>query len=126
MATTGHEVLTRGWLDAAHHVSLRFRTPLRPGRWYSVTMPVSAYDVTVPAGHTLGLILTQSDPEFTEAPDTGATVTVDLAASRLTLPVTGRTRLEPAPAGLTVTTAPVDPAERRAPADRRQLPARGN
>ena len=122
VVTSDHEVLTRGWLDAAHHVSLRFTTPLRPDRWYTVTVPLSAYDVTVAAGHTLGLVLTQSDPEFTEAPNTGATVRVDLAASRLILPVTGRATLTPAPAGATVTTAPVAPAERRAPADRRQLP----
>lgn len=122
VVTTDHEVLTRGWLDAAHHVSLRFTTPLRPGRWYAVTVPVSAYDVTVPAGHTLGLVLTQSDPEFTEAPNTGATVTVDLAASRLILPVTGRATLAPAPAGTKVTTAPVAPAERTAQPRRLQLP----
>jgi X-Pro dipeptidyl-peptidase len=118
VVTTDHEVLTRGWLDAAHHVSLRFTTPLRPDRWYTVTVPINAYDVTVPAGHTLGLILTQSDPQFTEAPNTGATVTVDLAASRLTLPVTGRATLPPAPADAKITT----PAERTAPSYRRQLP----
>jgi len=122
VVTTDHEVLTRGWLDAAHHVSLRFTTPLRPGRWYTVTVPVSAYDVTVPAGHTLGLVLTQSDPEFTEAPNTGATVTVDLAASRLTLPVTGRATLAPAPADAKIVTAPVAPADRQTRPHRLQLP----
>ena len=59
VAMTDHAVLTRGWLDAAHHTSLRVRTPLKPGRWYTVTVPVSPYDVTLPAGHTLGLVLTQ-------------------------------------------------------------------
>ncbi|WP_199513688.1 Xaa-Pro dipeptidyl-peptidase [Nucisporomicrobium flavum] len=119
VATTDHSVLTRGWQDAAHHVSLRFTTPLRPDRWYSITVPLNAYDLTVPAGHTLGLILTQSDPEFTEAPNTGATVEVDLARSSLTLPVTGRAALKPSSAapstrnGLT--------AESRT---RRQLPNR--
>jgi X-Pro dipeptidyl-peptidase len=123
VATTDHEVLTRGWLDAAHHTSLRLTTPLRPGRWYPVTVPINAYDVTVAAGHTLGLVLTQSDPQFTEAPNTGATVTVDLAASRLRLPVTGRATLSPAPAGAEITTAPVAPADRTAhPDHRRQLP----
>ena len=78
--------------------------------------------MTVAAGHTLGLILTQSDPDFTEAPNTGATVRVDLAASRLTLPVTGRATLRPAPAGAEITTAPVHPAERRSPPRRLQLP----
>jgi X-Pro dipeptidyl-peptidase len=121
VVTSDHEVLTRGWQDAAHRVSLTFRTPLRPDRWYSITVPVDAYDVTVPAGHTLGLILTQSDPDFTEAPNTGATVTVDLAASRLTLPVNGRATLPPAPAEAQITTAPLAPSERRMP-PRRQLP----
>jgi len=121
VATADHAVLTRGWLDAAHHVSLRYTTPLRPGRWYTVTVPISAYDATVPAGHTLGLILTQSDLEFTEAPNTGATVKVDLAASRLTLPVTGRATLPATPTRPTVTTAPATPAERLA-RPRLQLP----
>ncbi|MEV8506169.1 Xaa-Pro dipeptidyl-peptidase [Actinoplanes sp. NPDC051475] len=95
VATTDHAVLTRGWQDAAHHVSLRFTTPLRPGRWYPITVPVSAYDATVPAGHTLGLVLTQSDPEYTEAANTGATVEVDLARSTLVLPVAGPATLTP-------------------------------
>jgi len=119
VATADHAVLTRGWLDAAHHVSLRYTTPMRPGRWYTVTVPISAYDATVPAGHTLGLILTQSDPEFTEAANTGATVKVDLAASRLTLPITGHETLTPTRP--TVTTAPATPAERLA-RPRLQLP----
>ena len=34
VVTADHAVLTRGWQDAAHHVSLRFVTPLRPDRWY--------------------------------------------------------------------------------------------
>jgi X-Pro dipeptidyl-peptidase len=75
----------------------------------------------VAAGHTLGLVLTQSDPEFTEAANTGATVKVDLAASRLTLPVSGKATLQPAPAGTVVTTAPIAPAERKAQ-PRLQLP----
>ena len=73
-------------------------------------------------GTRSGLILTQSDPEFTEAPNTGATVTVDLAASRLILPVTGRATLAPALDDARVTTAPIAPAERTAPSYRRQLP----
>ncbi|MFI7599537.1 Xaa-Pro dipeptidyl-peptidase [Actinoplanes sp. NPDC049681] len=95
VATTDHEVLTRGWQDAAHHVSLRFTTPLQPGRWYPITVAVSADDAVVPAGHTLGLVLTQSDPEYTKAANTGATVEVDLARSRLVLPVAGSATLEP-------------------------------
>ncbi|MET0495624.1 MAG: Xaa-Pro dipeptidyl-peptidase [Actinoplanes sp.] len=122
VATADHEVLTRGWQDAAHHASLRFTKPLEPGRWYQITVPISAYDTTVAAGHTLGLILTQSDPEFTEAAGTGATVKVDLAASRLILPVKGKATLPPAGTAPTVTTAPVPATERKAAPRKYQLP----
>ncbi|WP_305786889.1 Xaa-Pro dipeptidyl-peptidase [Symbioplanes lichenis] len=104
VVTSDYAVLTRGWQDAAHHVSLRFTTPLTPGRWYSIKVPLAAYDTTVAVGHTLGLVLTQSDARFTEAPDTGATVEVDLARSRLTLPVAGHVTLTPAPAAVTKVT----------------------
>ena len=107
VATTDHAVLTRGWLDAAHHTSLRLVTPLQPGRWYTMTVPISAYDMTVPAGHTLSLILTQSDQEYTSGVNNGATVRVDLSRSALSLPVAGRSTLPSAPtAGNKVKTAP--------------------
>jgi X-Pro dipeptidyl-peptidase len=89
VATTDQAVLTRGWLDAAHHTSLKFRTPLSPGRWYTVTIPISPTDEVVQSGHTLGLILTQSDQEYTDGQNVGATVQVDLARSTLSLPITG-------------------------------------
>jgi X-Pro dipeptidyl-peptidase len=100
-------VLARGWLDAAHHTSLRFTTPLRPDRWYTVTVPIDAYDAVLPAGHVLGLVLTQSDPEFDNAEDHDATVKIDLGGSALSLPVTGRVSLPAITTAPTVTTAPV-------------------
>lgn len=124
-ALTDHGVLTRGWLDAAHHRSLRFTSPLRPDRWYTVTVPLDAYDAVVPAGHVLGLVLGQSDPQFTETDDRDATVRVDLARSTLTLPVAGRATLPPVTVAPAVVTAPAVPsAARTAPHDNRQLPDR--
>ena len=122
VATTDHAILARGWLDLAHHTSLRFTTPLRPGRWYTVTVPVDAYDGVLPAGHVLALVLTQSDPEFDNAEDHDATVTVDLAASALNLPVTGPAALPTITTPPVVTTAPAGPAARLAPSPTRQLP----
>ncbi|MFI5842016.1 Xaa-Pro dipeptidyl-peptidase [Catenuloplanes sp. NPDC051500] len=115
-ATADHAVLTRGWADAAHYRSLRFTTPLQPGRWYDVTIPLMTYDVTLPAGHVLGLVLGQSDPDFTEINDQNATVTVDAARSSVTLPATGATVTAPAaPQTINTTTAgPGATAERRA------------
>jgi X-Pro dipeptidyl-peptidase len=117
VATSDHAVLTRGWQDAAHHVSLRFRTPLKPGTWYSIDVPLEATDQTVAAGHVLGLILQQSDEEYSSPATTGATVRLDLRGSSLTLPLVGRNGLPaPAAAAPTVTTAPAAPqlAPRRA------------
>ncbi|WP_395295461.1 Xaa-Pro dipeptidyl-peptidase [Kitasatospora hibisci] len=93
VVTSDRGILTRGWQDAAHRISLRFRVPLQPGRWYSITVPMQATDQTVPAGHVLGLVLQQSDPDYTTPTTTGATVRLDLRGSYLTLPVVGGARL---------------------------------
>ncbi|MDG4809669.1 Xaa-Pro dipeptidyl-peptidase [Micromonospora sp. WMMD1120] len=121
-AVSDHAVLTRGWLDAAHHRSLRFTSPLLPDRWYTVTVPLNAYDAVLPAGHVLGLVLGQSDPEFTETDDRDATVRVDLGRSELTLPVTGRGGLPAVAAPPPVTTAPAEPSATRTTRDLRQVP----
>ncbi|MET8283435.1 Xaa-Pro dipeptidyl-peptidase [Micromonospora sp. NPDC005174] len=117
-----HAVLTRGWLDAAHHRSLRFTTPLRPDRWYTVTVPLNAYDTVLPAGHVLGLVLGQSDPEFTVTDDRDATVRVDLGRSELVLPVTGRAGLPTVDVAPAVVTAPVEPSTARSARTERQRP----
>ena len=104
-------VLTRGWLDAAHHRTLRTTTPLQPDKWYQVTIPLDATDAVLPAGHVLGLVLGQSDPQFTVANNQGATVQVDLSASRIELPASGRCELgSPALApAMTAETEPYGP-----------------
>jgi X-Pro dipeptidyl-peptidase len=123
VATTDHFVLTRGWLDAAHHRTLLFATPLRPDRWYSVTIRLDDYDAVVPAGHVLGLVLGQSDPDFTVANDQDATVEVDLRHSTLTVPATGRLAVTDAAGVPTVRTAPDARAgHRSATTDTRRIP----
>ena len=86
MVTTSTDVLARGWQDAAHYQSLRTTTPLTPGTWYTITVPIDAHDDLIAAGHTLGLVLTLSDRQYTAPSSTGATVTIDLANSSLSLP----------------------------------------
>jgi X-Pro dipeptidyl-peptidase len=105
VVTSDHAILTRGWKDAAHRVSLRFVTPLRPDRWYSVTVPMQATDQRIAAGHVLGLILQASDNEYSSPQSTGATVRLDLRGSSLTLPLVGRLPTAGATAPI-VTTAP--------------------
>jgi X-Pro dipeptidyl-peptidase len=117
--TSDTYVMARGWQDAAHHASLRRLTPLQPGRWYDITVPVDAYDATVPAGHVLGLVVTQSDNEYTSPVPTGSTVTVDLARSRLTLPAVGQVSLPRIAVAPTVHTAAAPAIASRTTTDRR-------
>jgi X-Pro dipeptidyl-peptidase len=49
----------------------------------------------VPKGRVLGLAVSLSDTEWTTPNDTGATVDVDLAHSKLVLPATGGTVVAP-------------------------------
>lgn len=88
-AVTDHGIVGRGWIDAAHSDSLSNPTPLVPGRWTIVTVPLRPQDMIIPKGRVLGLAITLSDTEWTTPNDTGATVDLDLAHSRLNLPELG-------------------------------------
>ena len=81
-------IVSRGWIDAAHSNSLTHPTPLTPGRWTTVTVPLRAQDEVIPKGRILGLAVTLSDTEWTTPNDTGASIDIDLASSKLNLPVT--------------------------------------
>jgi X-Pro dipeptidyl-peptidase len=84
--TSGIDVVTRGWLDAAHHRSLRMRTPLQSGRWYSITVPLNATDTVIAAGHRIGVVITLSDLTETAPRTEGATIRIDPTRSVLRLP----------------------------------------
>jgi X-Pro dipeptidyl-peptidase len=81
-------IVSRGWIDAAHSSSLSHPKPLTPGRWTTVTVPLRAQDEVIPKGRVLGLAVTLSDTEWTTPNDTGASIDIDLANSKLNLPVT--------------------------------------
>jgi X-Pro dipeptidyl-peptidase len=83
-----HGIVSRGWIDAAHSNSLSNPTSLTPGLWTTVTVPLRAQDEVIPKGRVLGLAVTLSDTEWTTPNDTGASIDIDLAHSRLNLPVT--------------------------------------
>jgi X-Pro dipeptidyl-peptidase len=83
-----HGIVSRGWIDAAHSGSNAKPKPLTPGKWTTVTVPLRAQDEIIPKGRILGLAITLSDVEWTSPNDTGATIDIDLAASKLNLPLT--------------------------------------
>ncbi|WP_406049251.1 Xaa-Pro dipeptidyl-peptidase [Kribbella sp. NBC_00889] len=91
-----HGIVGRGWIDAAHSASLSKPEPLTPGQWTTVDVPLRAQDEVIPKGRILGLAVTLSDTEWTTPNDTGATIDIDLAGSKLNLPLT--TGEVPAPA----------------------------
>ncbi|GAA1603101.1 Xaa-Pro dipeptidyl-peptidase [Kribbella sancticallisti] len=83
-----HGIVSRGWIDAAHSGSLSKPKPLTPGKWSTVTVPLRAQDQVIPKGRVLGLAVTLSDTEWTTPNDTGASIDIDLAQSKLNLPIT--------------------------------------
>lgn len=86
--TSGFQVVTRGILDAQNHRSLSRRTVLTPGRHYKITWRMLPQDYEFKAGHRLGLILTGTNDDITDAePGTGTKVTVDLAGTSVSLPL---------------------------------------
>ncbi|WP_328525212.1 Xaa-Pro dipeptidyl-peptidase [Kribbella sp. NBC_00359] len=108
-AQSDHGIVSRGWIDAAHSKSLSKPTPLIPGQWTTVTVPLRAQDEVIPKGRVLGLAITLSDTEWTSPNDTGATIDIDLAGSKLNLPVTSGniaapTKLQPIDVDITTPT----------------------
>jgi X-Pro dipeptidyl-peptidase len=103
VSSAAQSVLSRGWMDGQHRDSLTAPTAMNTSTFYTITWKLRPTDQIIPAGQRLGLVLTLSDNEFVSSHSTGATVTVDLAASVLRLPI--------APAGslaaLSRPTAPV-------------------
>jgi X-Pro dipeptidyl-peptidase len=86
--TSDVNVVTRGFLDAQNRTSLSHSSPLAPGKAYSVKWQTLPQDYQFKAGHRLAVVLfgTDGDVQYDE-PGTGAGVTVDLAGSKVTLPV---------------------------------------
>ncbi|MCW2944407.1 MAG: Xaa-Pro dipeptidase [Actinoallomurus sp.] len=85
--TSDVNVVTRGFLDAQNRTSLSHPSPLAPGRYYSVKWGTLPQDYEFKAGHRLALVLTGTDGDLMDDDATGAAVTVDLAGSKVTLPV---------------------------------------
>lgn len=83
-------LITRGWADPQNHRGPLTRgEPLQPGRYYDVRFDLQPDDQVIPAGKRIALMIFSSDRDFTLWPDPGTTLTVDLDATALELPVVG-------------------------------------
>lgn len=82
-------VVTRGSIDVKNRYSLDRAVPLVPGRYYDVRWPLQATDYVFPAGHRIGLVLVANDTDRVLPDPAAGSVTVDPAASAVTLPLDG-------------------------------------
>jgi X-Pro dipeptidyl-peptidase len=91
-------LITRGWADPQNHRSLvkggNFSSmdrgaPLTPGEFVNLTFDLQPDDQIVPAGKRIGLMILSSDRDFTLWPKPGTALTVDLNATKISLPVVG-------------------------------------
>ncbi|MFO1031141.1 MAG: Xaa-Pro dipeptidyl-peptidase [Planctomycetota bacterium] len=83
------DLITRGWADPQNHASLQKGEPLVPGTFYDVTFELQPDDQILPAGEQLGVMIFASDREFTLLPPGGTALTVDLAGTKVELPIVG-------------------------------------
>ena len=92
----GQNLITRGWADPQNHASLKgggnydsrsAGEPLEPGRFYTLTFDLQPDDQIIAAGKRIGLMIFSSDRDFTLWPKPGTELTIDLAETRVQLPV---------------------------------------
>ncbi len=87
-------LITKGWADPSNAgaediAAPRTGTPLTPGEFVEMEFALQPDDQIIPAGARIGLMIFSSDKFFTLHPDPGATLTVDLRATSIALPVVG-------------------------------------
>jgi X-Pro dipeptidyl-peptidase len=82
--------VAKGILDAVNNESIASPTPLVPGQFSDFTWDLLPNDYTFPAGHRIGIIVVGSYPGFSsQADSSGANITIDLAKSKVLLPIAG-------------------------------------
>jgi X-Pro dipeptidyl-peptidase len=84
-------IITRGWADPQNYRSLTESEPLKPGQYYDMSFDLQPDDQVIPKGQQIGLMIFSSDRDFTLWPEPGTELTVDLAATSITLPIVGGT-----------------------------------
>jgi X-Pro dipeptidyl-peptidase len=81
------EIVARGWIDVQNRDSLTESSPLPIGESAEVKWQTLPQDYTFKKGHRLGVVLAGTDSTYTDETATGAAVTVDLAKSKVTVPL---------------------------------------
>ncbi|MFI7538377.1 Xaa-Pro dipeptidyl-peptidase [Streptosporangium sp. NPDC049376] len=87
LATRPLEIVARGWIDVQNRDSLSAPTPLPPGTYGRVRWETLPQEYTFKKGHRLGFVIAGTDATYSSESPTGAVVTVDLARSKVVLPL---------------------------------------
>jgi X-Pro dipeptidyl-peptidase len=91
-------LITRGWADPQNYKSLTKGgdyhsmapgVPLKPGEFVNLTFDLEPTDRIIPVGKRIALTIMSSDHDFTLLPKPGTILTVDLDATKITVPVVG-------------------------------------
>jgi hypothetical protein len=82
-------ILSRGWKDPTNRDSDYVTELLTPGTFYHLDVDLMPKDIVVKAGNRLALMVMSSDRDYTIRPAPGTQVTLDPAATTMTLPVVG-------------------------------------
>ena len=85
--TTQTDIFERGWADLGHYATLKKQQTLKPGKQYTITFPLNTTDHTIPAGHTLALIIGGTDGGYINAPSATPNLTMNLINSQATIPL---------------------------------------
>jgi X-Pro dipeptidyl-peptidase len=104
-ATQGWRI-SRGILDSSNRDSLYTDSVTTPGVEYEFKFPILPVDYTFPAGHRIGIVLMANFSNLERNGTTGATITLNSRASKVSLPVVGGYRSLVAAAGLVPETVP--------------------
>ncbi|MFG1699090.1 Xaa-Pro dipeptidyl-peptidase [Nonomuraea sp. NPDC049309] len=110
VATRPLEIVARGWIDVQNRDSLSEAKPLPPGTYGTVKWLTLPQDYTFKKGHRIGLIVAGTDSTYTGEQGTGATVTIDLRNSSVSLPFVLGSPLADVPKDATTFRGPADPA----------------
>ncbi|MBN1548736.1 MAG: prolyl oligopeptidase family serine peptidase [Syntrophaceae bacterium] len=82
-------IITRGWADPQNRRSIRKSKPLVPGEFYKLKFDLQPDDQIIPAGQQIGLMIFSSDRDYTLRPNPGTTLTIQLDATHIKLPIVG-------------------------------------
>lgn len=85
-------IITRAWADPQNHASLRKGEALEKGKFYTLSFDLMPDDQIIAKGQQIALMIFSSDKEFTLHPAPGTELTIDLDATKLTLPIVGGTK----------------------------------